>query len=73
MEVFFWDAINDSVPPSLELFAGTSWSVDVARLRNVDAGSSCVPVAPVANVASGDEVWWWWRWRRSGGGGVVRS
>ena len=73
MEVFFWDAINDSVPPSLELFAGTSWSVDVAGLSDVDAGPSCVPVAPVADVAGRDEVWWRWRWRRSGGSGVVRN
>ena len=70
-EVFFRDAMNDSVPPSLKLFAGAAWGLDVAGLRDVDAGSSCVPVASVANVAGGDEVRWRWWWRRGGGSGIV--
>ena len=72
-EVFFGDAVNDSVSPSLELFASTAWGSDVASLRDVDCRPACVREAPVTNATGGDEVWWRWWWRCSRGSSVVCS
>ena len=60
-ESFVWDAVDDGVAPLLELLGCSAGSVYVARRRDVNGWSACVPVTSVADEASGDEVRWKWR------------